>query len=165
IRAFTYIAKKLGYEFSLLKEVERINEEQKRRFVEMVKEILWNLKGKTIGLLGLSFKPNTDDIRYSPSVEILQLLLQEGAKVKVFDPVVQKDAHPAFQKIHFCSDAYESAKESDGLVILTEWEEFKDLDFEKIKGLLKTPILIDGRNLLDPAKMRSLGFLYKGIGR
>jgi UDPglucose 6-dehydrogenase len=165
IRAFSWIAEKLGYDFRLLKEVDRINEEQKRRFVEKVKEALWNLEGKSIGVLGLSFKPDTDDIRYSPAVHVVELLLNEGAGVRAYDPAVPKEAHPSFEKITFCSDPYEAARDVDGLVLLTEWEEFNRLDYEKLKKLMKTPVLIDGRNQLDPENMKALGFLYQGIGR
>jgi len=165
VRAFTSIAEKLGYDFRLLREVDKINEEQKRRFVEKVKQILWNLNEKTVGVLGLSFKPNTDDIRSSPAIDILNWFLKEGARVKVYDPAVQRNAHPSFEKVTFCSDAYEVSREADCLVILTEWDDFKSLDFSMIKRLLKSPVLIDGRNLLDPETMKGHGFHYLGIGR
>jgi UDPglucose 6-dehydrogenase len=165
LKAFIWIAEKLGYNFGLLKEVERINEEQQERFIEKIEQTLWNLNGKTIGVLGLSFKPNTDDMRFAPSIKIIKSLQREGAKIKVFDPAAINEASKIFKDIQFCHDPYEVAKDADALVILTEWDEFKKVNLEKVKGLLRNPVIIDGRNIYEPKQMSALGFTYKGIGR
>lgn len=165
LAAFRLISQKLGYEFNLLREVERINEFQKGFLVEKIEKTLWNLNHKTIGILGLSFKPNTDDLRYAPSLDIINVLQREGARIKAFDPIAMKKAEKILEGVEFCRNAYEVAKGSDCLVVLTEWNEFKELDLRKIKKLLKTPVFIDGRNIYDPQKMKKLGFKYQGIGR
>lgn len=165
VDAFIHIAKKNGYDFQLLKAVRQINQEQKDSLVKKVENALWNLKGKTIGVLGLSFKPGTDDLRFAPSVDIIKSLESSGAKIRAFDPQAREEAKKVFKNIKFCKDAYAAANGSDCLVVLTEWNEFKELDFKKIKKLLKQPIIIDGRNIYEPAKMRKLGFNYFGMGR
>ncbi|MBU4310194.1 UDP-glucose/GDP-mannose dehydrogenase family protein [bacterium] len=165
LAAFRHISQKLGYDFNLLKEVERINEAQKRLLVEKIEKTLWSLNHKIIGILGLSFKPDTDDLRYAPSLDIIKALQKEGARIKAFDPAAMKKAAKIFKKVQFCEDPYQAAKGSDCLVILTEWNEFKELDLKKIKRLLKTPVIIDGRNIYDPERMKKLGFKYQGIGR
>ncbi|TET47394.1 UDP-glucose/GDP-mannose dehydrogenase family protein [candidate division TA06 bacterium] len=165
IRAFVRIAEKLGYDFRLLKEVERINEEQKERFVAKVKEVLWNLSGKTIGVLGLAFKPNTDDMRYAPSLDIINGLLSEGAKVKAYDPAAMDAAKKLLNNVEFCKDPYDTAKDADAVALVTEWEEFEKLDLEKLKTVMRSPVLIDGRNVFDPETIQELGFVYKGMGR
>lgn len=165
IRAFIRIAEKLGYDFRLLKEVERINEEQKKRFVAKVKEVLWNLSGKTVGVLGLAFKPNTDDMRYAPSLDIIKALLSEGAKVKVHDPAAMDVARELLDDVEFCKDPYEAAEGADALALVTEWDEFEKLNLEKLKAAMRSPILIDGRNVFDPDTVKNLGFVYKGMGR
>ena len=165
IRAFIRIAQKLGYDFRLLKEVERINEEQKKRFVAKVKEVLWNLSGKTVGVLGLAFKPNTDDMRYAPSLDIIKGFLSEGAKVKVHDPAAMDAAGGLLDDVEFCKDPYETANGADALALVTEWDEFKKLDLEKLKDVMRNPILIDGRNVFDPDTVEKFGFVYKGMGR
>jgi len=164
--AFITISEKLGYNFDLLKTVRVINESQKDYFLEKVKEKLWILKDKTIGVLGLSFKPDTDDIRNAPSIAIIEALKAEGAKIKVYDPCCMgKINKEAKRGLKFCKDAYEACQGSDCLLIVTEWDEFKELDFLKVKRLLKRPLIIDGRNIYDPQAMRKIGFNYAGIGR
>lgn len=165
LSAFIRISEKLGYDFGLLKEVERINSDQKLIFLKKIESALWNLKGKTIGVLGLAFKPNTDDIRFAPSLDIINSLQQEDVKIKVFDPKAMEKAKGALKNVVFCKDPYEAAKGSDALVIVTEWNEFKELDLLKIKKLLKQPIIIDGRNIYDPSQLKKLGFKYQSIGR
>lgn len=165
LAAFIKIAEKLGYDFGLLKEAEKINESQKRLLVKKVEDNLWILKGKTIGVLGLSFKPNTDDIRFAPSIDIIQALLKEGATVKVFDPQAMDKAKKVLRGVKFCTNPYEAARGASCLVIMTEWNEFKELDFRKLKRLLKQPLIIDGRNIYDPAVMKKLGFKYVCMGR
>ena len=165
LAAFIRISEKLGYDFELLKAVEKINEEQKRLFVKKIEDTLWILDGKTIGVLGLSFKPNTDDIRFSPSIDVIKMLQKDGARIKTFDPQAMNKAKEVLDGVKFCKDAYEVARGSDCLVVVTEWNEFKEIDLLKIKRLLKVPLIIDGRNIYDPEKMKKLGFNYICIGR
>jgi len=165
VDAFIWISEKLGYDFSLLKEVKKINERQRELFIKKIEDTLWTLKDKTIGILGLSFKPNTDDIREAPSIYIIKSLKEKGAKIKAYDPKAMVKMKQVFPDITYCDNPYEVAKNSDCLVILTEWPEFRKLDLKKIKNLLNQPIIIDGRNIFEPQKMIKLGFVYKCIGR
>lgn len=165
IDAFIHLAGKKGYDFRLLRAVKEINEQQKEWMVAKIENALWNLKGKNIGILGLSFKPGTDDLRCAPSMDIIKKLQLYGGRIRVFDPQAMNIARKLFKDIKFCRDVYEAAKGSDALVVLTEWNEFKELDFKKIKKLLKQPVIIDGRNIYDPHRMRKLGFKYFGVGR
>jgi len=165
LSAFIMIAQKLGYDFGLLKEVEKINESQKKALIKKIEDNLWIVKGKTIGVLGLSFKPNTDDIRFAPSLDIVDALLKEGAKIKAFDPQAMEKAKKILKGVKFCEDAYETAKGADCLVVITEWNEFKELNFKKIKKMLKQPLVVDGRNIYDPAVMKKMGFKYICMGR
>jgi len=165
LQAFVGITQKLGYDFELLKVVEKINHEQREFLVNKVRDAIWNIKGKTIGILGLAFKANTDDMRNAPSIEIIQMLQREEAKIKVYDPVAIPVAKGILKEVTYCKDPYETANGCDALVILTEWEEFKKIDLKKIKRLMKAPIIIDGRNIFEPEKMKRLGFIYKSIGR
>lgn len=163
--AFVHISEKLGYNFGLLREVEKINQGQKELLVNKIKDNVWNLENKTIGVLGLSFKPDTDDIRYAPAIDIIKILKKQGAKVKAFDPQAMVKAKKELPDIQYCKSPYEVARKSECLVIITEWNEFKELDLVKIKKLLKQPLIIDGRNIYDPKKMKKLGFKYISIGR
>ncbi len=165
LSAFIRIAEKLGYDFKLLKAVEEINEAQKRIFVKKVEDAIWNLSSKSIGILGLSFKPNTDDMRFAPSVDIISELQSHGARIKAFDPHAMAKAKVFLKDIEYCKDSYSVCKGSDCLVILTEWNEFKELDLLKVKKLLNQPVVVDGRNLYDPKRMKQLGFRYYSIGR
>jgi UDPglucose 6-dehydrogenase len=142
-----------------------VNEEQKQRMVIKIKEKVGNLKGKTIGILGLSFKPNTNDIRESSSIAIIQGLLAMGAKVKAFDPAAMEEAKAIFPGLEYGKDAYDVARGADALVLVTEWNQFRRLDLPRIKDLLKSPIFIDLRNVYDPDQMKRLGFNYCGVGR
>jgi len=165
VQAFIKIAEQYGYDFQLLKATHRINQEQKQNFVKKVKNTLKDIKNKKIGVLGLSFKPNTDDMRFAPSVHIIQELQKENAKIKVYDPEAMEKAKQILNDVEFCKDPYEAAKDADALLILTEWSEFKELDLKKIKSLLKNPIIIDGRNIYNPEDLRTEGFTYISIGR
>jgi len=165
VQAFIKIAEQYGYDFQLLKATHRINQEQKQNFVKKVKNTLKDIKNKKIGVLGLSFKPNTDDMRFAPSVHIIQELQKENAKIKVYDPEAMEKAKQILNDVEFCKDPYEAAKDADALLILTEWSEFKELDLKKIKSLLKNPIIIDGRNIYNPEDLRKEGFTYISIGR
>jgi UDPglucose 6-dehydrogenase len=165
VAAFIKIAEEVGYDFELLRAVEKINAHQCRQVIKKAKSLLWNLNGKTIGLLGLSFKPNTDDIREAPSINIIRQLQQEGVKVKAYDPQAMENIKIIFPDVEMCQDSYQVAERSDALVIVTEWDEFKNLDLAKIKELLDQPVIIDGRNIFEPAQMEKLGFMYQGVGR
>lgn len=166
LQAFIRIADKLGYDFKLLKDVYEINEQQKLRVVQKIKEGAWNLKGKTVALLGLAFKPNTDDMRFAPSLDIIKALRLEDAAIRGYDPVAMEKARQVLgNTIEYAPDAYQAAKDAHALVLVTEWPEFVDLDWAQVKKLMKTPVLIDARNCLDPEAMTRLGFLYQGIGR
>ena len=123
------------------------------------------LNGKTIGLLGLAFKPNTDDMRDAPSIDIAADLIKAGARVRGYDPVSMEVARPMLPEVELCKDPYEMARGSDALIVVTEWNEFKQLDLEKLKDLLKSPVIYDGRNIYDPSVMREMGFTYRAIGR
>jgi UDPglucose 6-dehydrogenase len=164
VEAFIRIAEKKGYDFRLLKEVQEINQGQRKIFVKKVEQQLWNLNNKKIGVLGLAFKPNTDDMRFAPSIDIIKMLQGEGAKISAFDPVAMERAKADIKEIEFCGNAYAVAKDADALLVLTEWPEFLELDFEKVKASMKAPFLFDGRNCLDSKKMLSMGFKYFGMG-
>jgi UDPglucose 6-dehydrogenase len=167
VMAFVDVAGKFGYDFGFLKEVERINEEQIENFVRRIRENLGGtVEGKRIGILGLSFKPDTDDIREAPSLKIIKLLFEQEADVIVYDPVAIPNVKKILgNQIKFAKNAYEAAKDADCLAIITEWNEFRNLDLGKIKKLMRTPIIADGRNIYDVEKVKRLGFKYFGIGR
>lgn len=166
LEAFITISEKLGYNFELLRSVKNINEAQKIAILKKVKDNLWIIKDKTIGMLGLSFKPNTDDIRSAPALDLIEALLGEGAKIKIYDPQAMAKAKAILGKrVSYCANPYEVSRACDCLLVVTEWDEFKVLDFAKIKRLLKRPLIIDGRNIYDPENMEKLGFTYVGIGR
>lgn len=163
--AFIKISENLGYNFQLLKAVREVNQQQRSVFLNKIKSALWIVKDKTIGVWGLSFKPNTDDIRNAPSIDIIKALLKERAMIKVFDPsAIAKAKEILGGKVTFCKDPYSVCRGSDCLLIITEWEEFKNLDFFKVKKLLKRPLIIDGRNIYEAKKLKKLGFTYIGIG-
>ena len=163
--AFITIAKNLGYPFGLLKEVKKINEAQKNIMIKKIRDALWIIKDKTIAVLGVSFKPNTDDIRSAPSLDIIGSLLSEGAKVRAYDPQAAEHARKLFPKVTYSKDAYSACRGADCLVMVTEWNEFKELNFARVKKLLRRPLVIDGRNMYDPLKMKKAGFTYECIGR
>lgn len=166
VRAMIVIAKKAGYEFSLLKDVEKINQQAIRGIVEKTKNLLGGkVKGKTVGILGLSFKPDTDDMRDAPSIIVINSLLGEGAKIKAYDPVAMNNAKRILKNVDFQPDAYSVAKDCDILIIMTEWNEFRQLDLLKIKKYMKRPVLLDGRNIYNPGELKEMGFIYTGVGR
>jgi len=165
LSAFIKIAEQVGCQFGLLKEVQQINARQMDRFVKKISDSLWVLKDKTIGVLGLAFKQNTDDIRMSPALELCQRLQKEGALLRVHDPKAIEKAKAVLKDVTFVEDMNAVAEGCDALVIATEWEQFKKLDLERARRSLTHPILFDGRNLFDPAEMERLGFIYKSIGR
>lgn len=164
VEAFIHIAGQLGYNFELLKAVAKINQQQRQNLVDKVRDALWNLEGKQIAVWGLAFKPNTDDIRNAPALDIVASLLKEGAHVKVYDPAAMEKAAEVLKDTHFSSSALDAAQDCDCLVVLTEWDEFSLVDKQKLKELLKYPIVIDGRNMFDRKEMEKLGFTYYGVG-
>jgi UDPglucose 6-dehydrogenase len=164
-RALSRLAQEKGYTFKILNSVIEVNEEQKLRMADKIEEKAGGLEGKTIGVLGLAFKPNTNDIRESSAIVIIQTLLRKGAKVKAYDPAAMEEARVLLPEIDFGKDAYDVAEGCDALVLATEWNQFRRLDLQRIRGLLKSPIFIDLRNVYDPDQMKQLGFNYCGIGR
>jgi UDPglucose 6-dehydrogenase len=168
VAAFRHVAEQMNVDFCLLKEVERINEEQKRRFFQKVRSALWTFRGKKIGVLGLAFKGGTDDVRESPATELVKHLIHEGCAVRAFDPAAMertKELIPEGAQMRYVSDPYEAAQDADALLILNDWQEFAELDLEKLHYTLRYPIVIDGRNLYDPARMIEAGFTYLSVGR
>ncbi len=165
LSAFIKISEQLGYDFRLLKEVQRINNDQMDRFVAKIEDTLWVLKGKTLGVLGLAFKQNTDDVRLSPAIDLCIRLQKQGAQLRVHDPKAANKAKELLSGVVFVDDMNDVAEGCDALVIATEWPEFRQLDLDRARRLLTHPILFDGRNLFDPAEMERQGFVYKSIGR
>jgi UDPglucose 6-dehydrogenase len=165
VKALISIAKDHDYSFSLLEEVENINNQAKRDIVRKARRILGDLRGKRIGILGLAYKANTDDIRDAPAIDIINLLQNDGAKICAFDPKAMENASKVLKDVEYRKDAYSVSEQADLLIVLTEWSEFKELDFEKIKIRMKNLAIIDGRNLYDPEKLREMGFNYIGVGR
>ncbi len=166
IKALLGIAKTSGYDFGLLKEVNKVNDQAIKGIVNKSKRLLdGNLENKTIAVLGLSFKPDTDDMRDAPSIVIINSLVKAGAKIKAYDPVAMKNAEKILKRITFSKDCYQAVEGADLLILLTEWNEFRQLDLVKIKKLMKKPNIVDGRNIYDPKKVKDLGFAYIGVGR
>lgn len=169
LRAFIRLAEEHSVDFSLLQEVERINQCRVDVFVRKVREALWVLRGKTIGVLGLAFKPGTDDIREAVSLKIVKALLDEGSILELYDPQAMPNAQSVFPErpgqLAYCASAYEAALGAHALLLLTEWEEFRQLDLLRLRHLMEVPVLVDGRNLYDPSVVREAGFEYFSIGR
>jgi len=168
VAAFRSIADELGVDFSLLVEVEKINHTQKKRFLNKVRAALWTLRGKKLGVLGLSFKGGTDDIRESPAIAIIEMLLAEGCSVRAFDPAAMTRAAevlPAGRNMHYADSAYTAAEDADALLILTDWSDFATLDLARLNTALRYPTVIDGRNLYEPSEMLKHGITYISVGR
>ncbi|HLZ54180.1 MAG TPA: UDP-glucose/GDP-mannose dehydrogenase family protein [Verrucomicrobiae bacterium] len=165
LSAFIKIAEEIGYDFRLLKEVQHINAGQMDRFVKKITDTLWVLKDKKIGVLGLAFKQNTDDIRMSPAIELCQRLQKEGALLRVHDPKAMNKARAILKNVTYVEDMNTVTEGCDALVVATEWDEFKQLDLERARKSLSHPIMFDGRNLFDRAEMERLGWVYKSVGR
>jgi UDPglucose 6-dehydrogenase len=158
----------MGVDFSLLGEVEKINAQQKRRFLSKVRSALWTLRGKRLAVLGLSFKGETDDVRESPAIDLVEMLLAEGCCVVAYDPAAMERAKlelPLSAAMNYADNAYSAAQDADALLILTDWTEFAALDLAKLHKALRYPIVVDGRNLFDPAEMQKHGFTYMSVGR
>ena len=142
-----------------------INNIQRKHFVKKIEKALWIVKGKTIGILGLAFKPDTDDMRFAPSIDIITELQREGAKIKAYDPKAMGKAKGILKDVVYCKNPYDAAKDSDALIVVTEWNEFKKLDLKRINGMMRHPLIIDGRNIYNPEDVKKEGFMYISIGR
>jgi UDPglucose 6-dehydrogenase len=165
VQAFVRIATKAGCDFSLLKEVESINKRRIEQFVEKVRHELWVLRDRKIALFGLAFKPNTDDVRFAPAIELIRLLVREGAMVSAYDPQATEKARAVLPDIQYCSSPYDAAQRADAIVIATEWEEFTRLDWDELRRVVTRPLVVDGRNMFNPATMTARGFHYISTGR
>ena len=165
IQAFVKLADRAGVDFGLLKEAERVNKQRVERLLEKVRKALWVMKGKRIGVLGIAFKPNTDDIRLAPAIEVIKRLLAEGAEVSATDPEAMERARAVFPNLNYSADPYEVARGADALLVLTEWEQFRRLDWKRIRSEMARPLVVDGRNMLRPDEMQTLGFEYLSFGR
>ncbi len=165
VQAFIRIAEKSGCDFALLKEVEKINHNRIAQFVEKVREELWIMRGKKIAVWGLAFKPNTDDVRFAPSIALIQALLAEGAVVSAYDPEATEKAKIELPEIRYCSDPYDAAKDADAVLLVTEWEQFRHIDWPRLKEIVERPLIIDGRNMFAEADLPAHGFHYVSIGR
>jgi UDPglucose 6-dehydrogenase len=165
VKALTWMAEINGCHPQLLRSVMEINRDMRRQVLVKLREVMGNLRGKTIALWGLAFKPNTDDVREAPSLDIIHLLQSEGAHVRAYDPVAMETARQVLKDVTFCGDAYATAEGADALVLVTEWNEFKQLDMARVAASMKSKVLVDGRNIYEPESMRSLGFEFRGVGR
>jgi len=163
--ALLYAAEQSGYDFSLLKGVVRVNEEQHERMVTKLGALVGGLAGRTIGVWGLTFKANTDDLRDSPALVIVRRLIEEGATVRAYDPAAGERAAALVPGLEVGSDPYEVCQGADALAVLTEWDEFRWMNFDRVAEMLQTPTVLDTRNILDPAALRRQGFTYEGVGR
>ncbi len=166
VKALYQTAKKHGYEFKLLKAVDEVNASQKEALIDFIlKHFKGDISGKTFTVWGLSFKPKTDDIREAPSLVIISKLLSYGAKIRAYDPIAANNAKKIFAGIYYADDMYDALKDSNGLIIATEWNDFRAPDFDKIRNALKEALIFDGRNIYDKNKLKELGFKYYSIGR
>ena len=165
LQAFVHLAERSGVDFSLLKEVEKINRKRIDHFVEKIRRALWVIKGKQIVVLGLAFKANTDDIRFAPAIDLINHLVAEGARVRAYDPEAMEKARPLIPHVEMPDSAYEAAKDAEALIIATEWKEFRELDWARIRDAMVRPLVLDARNLLIGREMKALGFEYYSVGR
>jgi UDPglucose 6-dehydrogenase len=165
VDAFIFLGENIGYDFHLLKAVRSINEEQKKEFVQLVEDKLWNLREKTLAVWGVAFKSNTDDVRSSVALDIIGRLMEEGARIKIYDPQATDKAREILKGAVFSSDPLDAVQEADGLLLLTEWDEFRDVDFNRVYAAMRRPIIFDGRNFLNRKRLQKAGFEYFGIGR
>src|SRR2546425_3313017 len=165
VKALARIAEQMGYHPELLDAVMEINLDQRTLVVEKLREVLGGLRDQVIGLLGLSFKPNTDDVREAPAIDVIENLLQKGADVRAYDPKAMPVLRARMNSIQYCKDPYAVATGADALLIITEWDEVRQLDLDRLKSVMRRPVIVDGRNIFDPRTMRDRGFVYRGVGR
>jgi UDPglucose 6-dehydrogenase len=165
VQAFIHLAGTVGVDFDILKAAERVNKQRIGRFLDKVRQALWVLKGKRVALLGLAFKANTDDIRFSPALEVAKELFREGAEVHATDPEAMQRAKALLPSLHYHEDPYEALRDAEAVLVCTEWDAFRSLDWERAGKLMARRLVLDGRNLYSPARMRQLGFEYYSFGR
>lgn len=165
VKALAYMAAEKGRHPQLLYAVMEINDDRRRMAITRMRELLGDLRGKVIGLLGLSFKPNTDDMRDAPSIDIARSLISAGSQVRAYDPVAMEVARPMLTGVDLFDDPYSMAQGTDALMVITEWNEFKNLDLSRLHEIMRQPVIFDGRNIYDPEVMKELGFRYRGLGR
>jgi len=165
VKALAHMAATHGAHPQLLRAVMEINYDQRKRVIQKLRDILGGFRGKTIGILGLAFKPNTDDMRDAPSIEIIHMLQHEGAQIKAYDPQAMETARRLLTDVNYCENPYAVAEDADALILMTEWNEFKQLDMMRIKSSMRQPVLLDGRNIYDPSRMKETGFIHRGMGR
>jgi len=165
VKALVHMAELYGVRPEILRAAMHVNYDQRKRLIQKLRDIMGGFRGKTVGLLGLAFKPDTDDMRDAPSISIINMLQHEGATVKAYDPEAQENATRLFQDVVFCDDPYQVAQGADALVLITEWNEFKQLDMARVKSLMRRAVLMDGRNIYDARRMAEMGFVYRGMGR
>jgi len=165
LQAFVHLAERSGVDFTMLKEAEKVNKRRISSFVRKAREALWVIRGKRLGLLGLAFKANTDDIRFAPAIELVNQLLAEGAYIRAYDPEAMERAKAVLPQIDYAKSAYEAAQDAEALLIATEWDEFRKLDWDRLRDAMARPLILDGRNLLSPREMKSHGFEYHCFGR
>jgi UDPglucose 6-dehydrogenase len=165
VAALIQTGEKAGYQMEIIRAAARVNERQRLVMVEKIQAAVGDLKGKTIGMLGLSFKPNTSDLRESPAVFIAERLMSEGCQVRVYDPAALEEGARLLPKATICTDPYDAARDADALTLMTEWNQFRNLDFEQIKALLRRPLFLDLRNVYEADRMAALGFRYVSVGR
>jgi UDPglucose 6-dehydrogenase len=165
LQAFVHLAERSGVDFGMLREVEKINKQRIDRCIEKLRSALWVIRGKQIAVFGLAFKPNTDDIRFAPAIDLVNRLVSEGAHVRAYDPQAMERSRAILSQIEYANSAYDAATDAEALLIATEWDEFRKLDWARIRDVMARPLIIDGRNLLSPREIRNLGFEYRAFGR
>jgi UDPglucose 6-dehydrogenase len=167
LSALIQLGQKHGLPMRIAEAASEVNQVQRKLLVQKTKALLNGTEGKVVGVLGLSFKPNTDDVRESPAIFVCRELAQSGARVQAYDPVAMRNAKGVLNQkgVSFCATAYEAASAADVLVIATEWNEFRNIDLSKVKSLMRQPIILDSRNIFEPDKVRNLGFTYSSTGR
>jgi UDPglucose 6-dehydrogenase len=165
LQAFVHLAERSGVDFTMLREVEKINKNRIDQFYQKLRSALWVVRGKQLAVLGLAFKPNTDDVRFAPAIDLVNYLLAEGALIRAYDPEAMERARAILPQIEYAKTPYEAAKGAEALLIATEWDEFRKLDWDKIRDVMTRPLIVDGRNLLSPREMKDRGFEYRSFGR
>jgi UDPglucose 6-dehydrogenase len=166
VKALAHMAEQSTMTPHILNAVLTVNQQARERFAERAIQMLGgDLTGKVVGVWGLSFKPDTDDMRESPSIDIIKALTGAGARVQAYDPIAMEASREILDGVAFCGDAYEAANGADAVLLVTAWNEFKQLDMERVRELMRNPVLLDGRNIYDPIELRGLGFTYAGVGR
>ncbi|MGA8014279.1 MAG: UDP-glucose/GDP-mannose dehydrogenase family protein [Candidatus Acidiferrales bacterium] len=165
LQAFVHLAERSGVDFTMLREVEKINKHRIDQFYLKLRSALWVVRGKQLAVLGLAFKPNTDDVRFAPAIDLVNYLLAEGARIRAYDPEAMEKARAILPQIEYAKSPYEAAKDAEALLIATEWDEFRKLDWDKIRDVMTRPLIVDGRNLLSPKEMKDRGFEYRSFGR